>query len=165
MVRFSGIINNRSREFLLRKMTAMNLEKQSQTAILTALKEALDKFPLGDGQSTVVSDINLHPCLASGELVILDDDDHELARVEVSEWANCVQAELQLRPLLDSLEKDGVLEKLPLLKPYSFVLIDDEHETVAELLLIDDETMMLNDGLLKGLDEELDAFLKQLLEE
>ena len=149
----------------------MNLEKQSQTAILTALKEALDKFPLGDGQSTVVSDINLHPCLASGELVILDDDDHELARVEVSEWANCVpeefyvQAELQLRPLLDSLEKDGVLEKLPLLKPYSFVLIDDEHETVSELLLIDDETMMLNDGLLKGLDEELDAFLKQLLEE
>ena len=108
--------------------------------------------------------------MASGELVILDDDDHELARVEVSEWANCVpeefyvQVELQLRPLLDSLEKDGVLEKLSLLKPYSFVLIDDEHETVAELLLIDDETMMLNDGLLKGLDEELDAFLEQLLD-
>ena len=51
------------------------------------------------------------------------------------------------------------------MKPYSFVLVDDEHETVAELLLIDDETVMLDDGLLKGLDEELDAFLKELLEE
>ena len=34
-----------------------------------------------------------------------------------------------------------------------------------ELLLIDDEdTLLLNDEFLKGLDEELDAFLKDLLE-
>ena len=34
-----------------------------------------------------------------------------------------------------------------------------------ELLLVDDEeTLLLNDELLKGLDEELDAFLKDLLE-
>ena len=51
------------------------------------------------------------------------------------------------------------------MKPYSFVLIDEEKETVAELLMVDDlETMFLNDNLLKGLDEELDAFLKDLLE-
>ena len=52
-----------------------------------------------------------------------------------------------------------------LIKPYSFVLVDDEYETVADLLLVDDDTMLVSDGLLKGLDEELDAFLKQLLEE
>jgi hypothetical protein len=138
-------------------MTAMNLGKQSQTAILTALKEAFDKFPLGGGQSTVVSDINLHPCLASGELIILDDDDHELARVEVSEWANCVpeefyvQVELQLRPLLDSLEKDGVLEKLSLLKPYSFVLIDDNISIGAEVIFI---------GINNKLDNYLEFFKK-----
>lgn len=51
------------------------------------------------------------------------------------------------------------------MKPYSFVLVDDDKETVAELLLIDDEdTLFLNDELLKGLDEELDSFLKDLLE-
>ena len=51
------------------------------------------------------------------------------------------------------------------MKPYSFVLVDDEKETVADLLLMDDnETLFLNDELLKGLDEELDAFLKDLLE-
>ncbi len=51
------------------------------------------------------------------------------------------------------------------MKPYSFVLVDEDRETVAELLLVDDEdTLLLNDELLKGLDEELDAFLKDLLE-
>ena len=51
------------------------------------------------------------------------------------------------------------------MKPYSFVLVDEDRETVAELLLVDNEdTLLLNDELLKGLDEELDAFLKDLLE-
>ena len=51
------------------------------------------------------------------------------------------------------------------MNPYSFVLVDEDRETVAELLLVDDEdTLLLNDELLKGLDEELDAFLKDLLE-
>ena len=149
----------------------MNLGKQSQTAVLDALKAALGKLPLENGQSTIVSDIHLQPHLTSGELMIFDDDDHELSRAVVSEWTDCipeefyVQAEQQLRSLLQRLEKEGALKGLPLLKPYSFVLVDGERETVSELLLVDDDTMMLSDGLLQGLDEELDAFLKQLLEE
>ena len=149
----------------------MNLGMQSQTEILKALKEALGKLPLEGGQMTLVSDIHLQPCMDSGELVIFDDDDHELARNTVTEWTDCIpedfytQAESQLRVMLKVVEKDGSLDNLPLMKPYSFVLVDDEHETVAELLLIDDETVILDDGLLKGLDEELDAFLKELLEE
>ena len=43
-------------------------------------------------------------------------------------------------------------------------LSDEEKETVAELLLIDDDTILVNDELLKGLDKELDDFLKELLE-
>lgn len=42
--------------------------------------------------------------------------------------------------------------------------VDEEKETVAELLLIDDDTILVNDELLKGLDKELDDFLKDLLE-
>ena len=48
---------------------------------------------------------------------------------------------------------------MTILKPYSFVLVDEEKETVAELLLIDDDTILVNDELLKGLDKELDDFL------
>lgn len=50
------------------------------------------------------------------------------------------------------------------MEPYSFTLIDDDKETTSELLLVDSETLIVNDELLKGLDEELDAFLKDLLE-
>ena len=50
------------------------------------------------------------------------------------------------------------------MKPFSFVLVDEDKETIAELLLMDDDTLLLNEELLKGLDEELDSFLKQLLE-
>ena len=54
---------------------------------------------------------------------------------------------------------------MSLLKPYSFVLVDEEKETVSELLIVDEEdTLLLSEDLLKGLDEELDAFLKELLE-
>ena len=35
---------------------------------------------------------------------------------------------------------------------------------LTELLLVDDDTMLVNDELLKGLDKELDDFLKELLE-
>lgn len=145
----------------------MNLGKQSQTEILKALKGALGNLPLREGQSTIVSDIYLQPVLGAGELYVFDDEDNNLARVEVSEWVDAVpedfyaMVEQQLRPLLEELGKADCV----LMKPYSFVLVDDEHETVSELLLVDDDTMLLNDSLLKGLDEELDAFLKQLLEE
>ena len=32
------------------------------------------------------------------------------------------------------------------------------------MLLMDDDTLLVNEELLKGLDEELDSFLKELLE-
>ncbi|MBP3551643.1 MAG: hypothetical protein J6K05_00490 [Bacteroidaceae bacterium] len=145
----------------------MELGKQTQTAILEALKDALDKLTSASNDITVITDIHLMPSMNSGELCVFDDDDHELSRTFVTEWTNCVpeefylEVESQLRSLLRTLD----LEKVSLLKPYSFVLVDEEHETVADLLLVDDDTMLLNDGLLKGLDEELDDFLKQLLEE
>lgn len=103
--------------------------------------------------------------------MIYDDDDKVLARTIVNEWVEYdsddfyAVVEPILRTELEALKATGLLEKLSLMKPYSFVLVDEEKETVAELLLVDDEeTLLLNDELLKGLDEELDAFLKDLLE-
>ena len=63
-----------------------------------------------------------------------------------------------------SLKNRGAFDKLTIMKPFSFVLVDDDKETIAELLLLDDDTLLVNEELLKGLDEELDAFLKDLLE-
>lgn len=148
----------------------MEMSEQSRAAITSALKEALCRYVPG-GEESVVTDIHLQPNSESGELVIYDDDDKVLARTIVNEWVEYdsddfyAVVEPILRTELEALKATGLLEKLSLMKPYSFVLVDEEKETVAELLLVDDEeTLLLNDELLKGLDEELDAFLKDLLE-
>lgn len=148
----------------------MKLSAQSHASIISSLQEALDKY-MANGERTVVTDIHLQPKQDSGELVIFNDDDEELSRTIIEEWVEYEgenfysQAERILRGDLNTLKEKGALDKVCIMKPYSFVLVDDDKETVSELLLIDDEdTLLLSEELLKGLDEELDAFLKDLLE-
>ena len=148
----------------------MKLSAQSHASIASSLREAVDKY-IADGERTVVTDIHLQPKQYSGELVIFNDDDEELSRTIIEEWVDYSEddfytiVERILRGEINALKDTGVLDKLAIMKPYSFVLVDEDRETVTELLLIDDEdTLLLNDELLKGLDEELDAFLKDLLE-
>jgi hypothetical protein len=57
----------------------------------------------------------------------------------------------------------GHLKDLNIITPYSFILVDEDKEVVAELMLVDDDIMLLNENLLNGLDKELESFLKNLL--
>lgn len=148
----------------------MKIGTQSHTGIVSALRKALNKYSSANGMS-VVTDIYLQPDPLSGHLSILNDDEEILGDVLVDEWVEAMpegfyaDAEMSLRKVLNQLREEAVLTSLKILKPYSFVLVDGEKETVADLMLVDEEeTMFLNDELLKGLDEELDAFLKDLLE-
>ena len=56
-----------------------------------------------------------------------------------------------LSNLLCNLKNRGTFDKLTIMKPFSFVLVDDDKETIAELLLLDDDTLLVNEELLKGL--------------
>lgn len=148
----------------------MKMSEQSRASIVSALKTALCRYT-SEGDETVVTDIHLQPNSESGELIIFDDDDQELSRTIINEWVEYESDDFYtvvepiLRAEVEALKESGKLEKLCLMKPYSFVLVDEDKETVAELLLVDeDDTLLLNDELLKRLDEELDAFLKDLLE-
>ena len=148
----------------------MKMSEQSRASLVSALKTALCRYT-SEGDETVVTDIHLQPNSESGELIIFDDDDQELSRTIINEWVEYESDDFYtvvepiLRAEVEALKESGKLEKLCLMKPYSFVLVDEDKETVAELLLVDeDDTLLLNDELLKGLDEELDAFLKDLLE-
>lgn len=148
----------------------MKMSEQSRASIVSDLKTALCRYT-SEGDETVVTDIHLQPNSESGELIIFDDDDQELSRTIINEWVEYESDDFYtvvepiLRAEVEALKESGKLEKLCLMKPYSFVLVDEDKETVAELLLVDeDDTLLLNDELLKGLDEELDAFLKDLLE-
>lgn len=148
----------------------MKLSAQSHTLIVSAVGNALNDYSSKAGMN-VVTDIFMQPNFVSGDLLLMNDEDEILAHVHVPEWVEAnpenfyTDAEMSLKKVLNQLREDGTLASLNILKPYSFVLVDEEKETIADLMVVDDDgTMFLNDELLKGLDDELDAFLKDLLE-
>ena len=54
---------------------------------------------------------------------------------------------------------------MSILKPFSFVLEDDDKETIEELYLVDDETVIIDPDLMEGLDKDLNEFLENLLKD
>ena len=149
----------------------MSLNSLSLVPVKTVLEKALERY-VADGNNTIITDIYLQPKQNTGELVLLNDDDDILASALIEEWVGLgddfyLVVERVLRDALKELQDIGSFDRLCLLKPYSFVLVDADKETIADLLLVDDqETLLLHDGmLLEGLDDELDAFLKKLLED
>ena len=148
----------------------MKLSTSSHTLVVSCIQKALDKYVSGNG-THVITDIHMQVDMESGQLVISDDDDIVLAEQQIPEWESAnpenfyTDVEIALKRALNQLREEGALENVKILKPYSFVLEDSTKETVAELLMMDDEeTLFLNDELLKGLDEELNTFLMDLLE-
>lgn len=57
------------------------------------------------------------------------------------------------------------LRELNILKPYTFVLMDEDRETVTDLYLVDDDTIMISGELMHGLSDDLDAFWERLSRE
>ena len=148
----------------------MNISEESRSAIVSTLNEAISKYKLGEEKS-VVTDLHLQPRQDSGELVVYNDDDEKIACTLIKEWVGYAEADFLeqvepiLRDILSTMKEKGAFDKVSLMRPYSFVLVDYDKETVSELIIVDDEdTLLLNEELLKGLDEELDVFLKELLE-
>lgn len=146
----------------------MELSQQSKSLIESAINNAVRHY-LKHTQQTIVTDIHLQPNPNTGELTLFDDDDTVLANVLIEEWSNCDTEEFynsvekQLREILLQMNNEKRFDNMTILKPFSFVLVDEVKETVCDLLLIDDDTLLVNEELLHGLDKELDDFLKELL--
>lgn len=148
----------------------MKLSTSSHNSIVSAIRKALQTY-VSANKSGSITDIYLQPNMESGELVIFNDDELVLSSTIVNDWSGANPedfysgCEVILKKVLNQLDSAGELASLSIVKPFSFVLVDYEKETLAELLIVDEEeTMFLSEELLKGLDEELNAFLKDLLE-
>lgn len=145
-------INNKTREQL------QNLIKDIAKQYVTATE-------------TAVTDIHINVSSKDGLLTVFDDDDRVIAQTHVAEWDDTdderryENIEICLRGIISYAEKEGVLDSMNINKPYSYLLVDDDKETIVDLIYIDDETYIISNELLKGLDEELNDFLKHLLEE
>jgi hypothetical protein len=62
-------------------------------------------------------------------------------------------------------KQKGTIEGMSILKPYSFVLEDEDRENIAELYVVDDDTVIIDEELMAGLGKDLDDFLANLLKD
>ena len=144
----------------------MSLSRETQETLQSAIKKMASKYI--SAEESKVTDFHIKVNGENGELAIFDDDDNSLARVHIKEWEgehNEAVYEKELQNVLTKMHREGAFDSLNVVKPYSFVLTDEDDQSIVDLLIIDDDTLILSADLLEGFDEEMNAFLKELLEE
>ena len=144
----------------------MNFKEQTLQQLERALRKLAEKFP-ADQEADMLTDIHYRVSQDTGEVTILDDDDRELTRCVVEEWIENKDDDFyeNITPVIrHSISKNSQLaDNLSVLRPYAFVLEDDDHDTIAELYVVDGDTVIMDPELMEGLDKELDDFLENLL--
>lgn len=146
----------------------MKSSEQTLQQIERAIRKVAEKFPAQE-EASVMTDVHLRVTQDSGELMAFNDDDEELTRCIVEEWINNKDDNFyeEIVPVFRKcLEKmKGTIENMSILKPFSFVLEDDDKESLAELYFVDDETVIIDPDLMEGLDDDLNDFLNTLLKD
>lgn len=146
----------------------MKATEQTLQQVERALNKIAAKFPSQE-EASILTDIHLRVTQETGELVAFDDDDKEINRCVVEQWIDNKEDNFYndvanvLRSQLNKNKK--LIEGMSILRPYSFVLENDEHEHLAELYLVDDDTVIIDKELMAGLDKDLDSFLAKLLKD
>ncbi len=144
----------------------MSISRETQNKLQSVIEKMTKEFITAE--ETRVTDFNIKVNGENGELVISDDDSKVLARVHIIEWEGVHDEavfEKELRTILVKMQEGCAFDNLNIAKPYSFVLTDDDDVAIVDLLLVDDDTLILSEDLLEGFDEEMNQFLKHLLED
>ena len=149
-------------------MIIMKTTDQTIQQIERAIRKVADKFPATQ-EASIFTDIHIRVNQDTGELVAFDDDDREITRVIVEKWINNQDDgfyDIVAKQLRKCIEKEkNLVENMSVIRPYSFVLEDEDKENIAELYVVDDDTVIIDPDLMEGLDKDLDDFLEKLLKE
>ena len=133
-----------------------------------AIRKIAEKFPPSE-EANVMTDIHFRVTQDTGEFMAFDDNDEEINRCIIEDWIDNTDDNFYdeipsiFRKCLDKMK--DTIENMSILKPFSFVLENDEKESIAELYLVDDETVIIDPDLMQGLSEDLDDFFKKLFDE
>ena len=146
----------------------MKATEQTQQQIGRAIRKIAEKFPARE-DATMLTDIHIRVTQETGELMAFDDDDNEITRCVVEQWIDNKDDDFfeQIITIIRRcVEKQKALvENMGIIKPYSFVLEDDDKESIGELYVVDDDTVIIDSELMADLDQDLDDFFDKLLKE
>ena len=99
--------------------------------------------------------------------VSLKGVENEVTRCVVEQWINNNDEDFYNgveQTLISTFSAlSTIADSLGILKPYSFVLENDDKDTIAELYIADDDTVIIGKDLMEGLDSDLNLFLEKLL--
>ena len=148
--------------------TKMKTTELTFQQIERAIRKIAEKFPPSE-EANVMTDIHFRVTQDTGEFMAFDDNDEEINRCIIEDWIDNTDDNFFdeipsiFRKCLDKMK--DTIENMSILKPFSFVLENDEKESIAELYLVDDETVIIDPDLMQGLSEDLDDFFKKLFDE
>lgn len=145
-----------------------NFNEQSVQQVDRFLKKVIQKF-VSDDEPSVITDIHLRISPESGDLMAYDDEENEITRCVIDEWINNQMesfydaAAAMLRNRTKAMASE--IDKMCLLKPYSFVLENEDKEHIAELYVSDDDINIIGGDIMEGWDKDLDDFFERLMKE
>ena len=145
----------------------MKATEQTIQQLDRALRKTAEKFPSTE-EASQMTDLHIRVTQETGELMVFDDDDRELMRCVIEQWIENRDDTFYddvAAALSDAIQREkDLLEGLSILKPYSFVLENDESEHIQELYVVDDDLAIVplsGDSLEGDLDDFLDNLLKE----
>ena len=134
----------------------MKATEQTLQQIERAIRKIAEKYPTSE-EASVLTDIHIRVTQETGELMAFDDDDNEITRCIIEQWINNTDDDFYeqivsiIRRSLDA--QKALVDNMGILKPYSFVLEDDDKESVGELYLVDDDTVIIDTELMADLED------------
>lgn len=146
----------------------MKASDQTLQQLERALRKVTEKFPATE-EASILTDIHIRVTQDTGEVMVFDDDEQELTRCVVEQWIGNTDdnfyddAASALRTAINRHKHS--IENMSILKPYSLVLEDDDKETITDLYVVDDDTVIIDNELMPGLDKDLDDFFKKLFKD
>ena len=147
---------------------SMKATEQTIQQIERAIRKIAQKYPANE-ETSLLTDIHLRVIQDSGELLAFDDDEEEINRCVIEQWIDNKDEDFYdqvteiLRKELHRLEATAA--HLGILRPYSFVLEDDDREVIGELFVADGETIILGGELMENMEEDLDSFFDNLMKD
>ena len=146
----------------------MKATEQTLQQIERIIRKTADKFPT-DPNTSVMTDIHVRAYQDSGELITYDDSDEEITRGLVEQWIDNTDDDFYsaIPPIIHKCieRQKALVEAMGIMKPFTFVLENDEKETVEELYIVDDDLVIIDDDMMQDLDKDLDEFLDNLLKD
>ena len=146
----------------------MKATEQTLQQIERTIRKTTDKFP-ADPDSSIMTDIHVRVYQDSGELITFDDNDEEITRGLVEQWIDNTDDDFYtaIPPIIRKCieHQKALVENMGIMKPFTFVLENDEKEPLEELYIVDDDLVIIDSDMMQDLDKDFDDFLDNLLKD